>query len=78
MPYDVVIIGAGIIGTILARDLSRYHLKVAVLEKENDIADGATMANSAIVHTGYNHESAHECRRCKNVCAALSGSGMPL
>lgn len=56
MPYDVVIIGAGIIGTILARDLSRYHLKVAVLEKENDIADGATMANSAIVHTGYDPE----------------------
>ncbi len=56
MPYDVVIIGAGIVGTLLARDLSRYRLKVAVLEKENDIADGATMANSAIVHTGYDPE----------------------
>ena len=51
--YDVVIIGAGITGTVLARDLSAYHLKIAVVEKENDIADGATMANSAIVHTGY-------------------------
>jgi glycerol-3-phosphate dehydrogenase len=51
--YDVVIIGAGIVGTMLAKDLSRYQLKVALIDKENDIADGATMANSAIVHTGY-------------------------
>lgn len=54
--YDVVIIGAGITGTVLARDLSHCHLRVAVIEKENDIADGATMANSAIVHTGYDPE----------------------
>ena len=54
--YDVVIIGAGITGTMLARDLSMYHLRIAVIEKENDIADGATMANSAIVHTGYDPE----------------------
>ncbi len=54
--YDVVIIGAGITGTMLARDLSRYKLNVAVIDKENDIADGATMANSAIVHTGYDPE----------------------
>ena len=54
--YDVVIIGAGIVGTMLARDLSRYRLKVALIDKENDIADGATMANSAIVHTGYDPE----------------------
>ena len=54
--YHVVIIGAGITGTMLARDLSQYNLKVALLDKENDIADGATMANSAIVHTGYDPE----------------------
>ncbi len=51
--YDAVIIGAGITGTMLAKDLSRYQLKTAVLDRENDIADEATMANSAIVHTGY-------------------------
>lgn len=51
--YDVVIIGAGITGTVIAKDLSKYKLKVALLDKENDIADGATMANSAIIHTGY-------------------------
>ena len=54
--YDAVIIGAGIIGTMLARDLSRYSIKVAVIDKENDVANGTTMANSAIVHTGYDPE----------------------
>ncbi|MGL4283945.1 MAG: NAD(P)/FAD-dependent oxidoreductase [Eubacterium aggregans] len=53
MKYDVAIIGAGIIGTSIARALSRYQLKVALLEKENDVAMGATKANSAIVHGGY-------------------------
>lgn len=55
--YDVIIIGAGIAGTMLARDLSRYHLKTAVLDRNNDVADEATMANSAIVHTGYDPEN---------------------
>ena len=54
--YDVIIIGGGITGTMLAYKLARYDLKVALLERENDIADGATMANSAIVHTGYDPE----------------------
>lgn len=51
--YDIIIIGAGITGTMLARDLSAYRLKIALIDKENDIANGTTMANSAIVHTGY-------------------------
>lgn len=51
--YDVLIVGAGIIGSFLAHDLSKYKLKVAVLEKESDVAAGATMANSAIVHAGH-------------------------
>ena len=51
--YDVVVIGAGIIGTIIARELTRYRLKVAILERANDVSMGATKANSAIVHGGY-------------------------
>ena len=51
--YDVVIIGSGITGSAAAYELSKYQLKVAVLEKENDVAQGATKANSAILHAGY-------------------------
>ena len=51
--YDVTIVGCGITGASLAYTLSRYNLKVLVLERENDIAMGATKANSAIIHAGY-------------------------
>jgi len=51
--YDIAIIGAGIIGTSAARELSRYQFKIALLEKENDVACGGTKANSGIVHAGY-------------------------
>ncbi len=51
--YDVAIIGAGVIGALTARELSRYNLKCVVLEKENDVAMGTSKANSAIVHAGF-------------------------
>ena len=51
--YDILIIGAGIVGTGIARELSKYKLKVAVLEKDTDVANETTKANSAIVHGGY-------------------------
>lgn len=50
---DFVIIGAGVVGGFVARALSRYNASVCILEKENDVAMGATRANSAIVHAGY-------------------------
>lgn len=53
MIYDVVIVGAGVIGGMLSRELSKYNLKVVLLEKENDVAMGASRANSGIVHGGY-------------------------
>ena len=53
MRYDVAIIGAGVIGAMAARELSRYNLKVCLLEKENDVAMGASRANSGIIHGGY-------------------------
>ena len=53
MRYDVAIIGAGVVGAMAARDLSRYDLKVCLLEKENDVAMGASRANSGIIHGGY-------------------------
>ncbi|MBQ6066144.1 MAG: FAD-dependent oxidoreductase [Clostridia bacterium] len=53
MCYDVAIIGAGVIGALTARELSRYKLKTALLEARHDVAMGATKANSAIVHAGF-------------------------
>lgn len=50
---DFVIIGAGVVGGFVARALSRYDVSVMMLEKETDVAMGATRANSAIVHAGY-------------------------
>ena len=51
--YNVAIIGAGVVGGMIARKLSEYNLKVCIIEKENDVALGATKANSAIVHAGF-------------------------
>ena len=54
--YDVLIIGCGITGAAAAFELSKYRLKVGVLERENDVAVGTTKANSAILHAGYDPE----------------------
>ncbi|HSN93605.1 MAG TPA: NAD(P)/FAD-dependent oxidoreductase [Anaerolineaceae bacterium] len=51
--YDYLIIGGGVVGSFIARELSRYSDKVLLIEKEADIGMGATSANSAIVHPGY-------------------------
>ena len=51
--YDVVIIGAGVVGGLIARALSAFELKICIVEKENDVAMGTTKANSAIVHAGF-------------------------
>lgn len=51
--YDVLIVGAGIVGCFLAHDLSKKDLKVVVIEKESDVANRTTMANSAIIHSGH-------------------------
>jgi glycerol-3-phosphate dehydrogenase len=56
MIYDVLIIGAGVIGAMAARELSRYDLSVCLLEKENDVACGASRANSGIIHGGFDPE----------------------
>lgn len=56
MVYDVAIIGAGVTGVMLARELSKYRLSVCVLEKENDVACGASRANSGIIHGGFDPE----------------------
>ncbi|MBQ7714335.1 MAG: NAD(P)/FAD-dependent oxidoreductase [Clostridia bacterium] len=51
--YDVCIIGAGVVGCAVARELSKYDLRICVVEKEEDICSGSSKANSGIVHAGY-------------------------
>ena len=53
MIYDAAIIGAGVSGAFIARELSRYDIKIALLEKCNDPAMGTSKANSGIVHSGF-------------------------
>ena len=53
MKYDVAVIGAGVVGSLITRELSKYNIRIALLERCNDCAMGATKANSAIVHAGF-------------------------
>lgn len=54
--YDVLIIGAGVIGCAVAYQLSKYQLTVAVLEQASDVAAGTSGRNSAVVHAGFNNK----------------------
>ena len=54
--YDVIIIGAGVTGTAVARELSHYQTDICVLEREEDVCCGTSKANSAIIHAGYDAE----------------------
>ena len=51
--YDVAVIGAGVSGAAIARQLSRYNLKIALLDKEADVSFGTSKANSGIIHAGF-------------------------
>ena len=51
--YDILVIGAGAVGCAVARELSKYKLSVCVVEKESDVCEGTSKANSAIVHAGF-------------------------
>jgi len=53
--YDAVIIGGGMVGCAIARELSRYKISVAVLEKEDDVSWGTSCRNSGVVHAGFNN-----------------------
>ena len=55
--YDIIIIGAGVIGCAVARELSKYNARILVVEKNEDVCAGTSKANSAIVHSGYDAEN---------------------
>ena len=52
-PYDVAILGAGVVGCALAFELSKYQLRVLLLDKNFDVGEGTSKGNSAIIHTGF-------------------------
>ena len=54
--YDAVVVGGGILGCFLARNLRRWNISTLLLEKENDVCKGITRANSAIVYAGYDNK----------------------
>lgn len=57
MQYDVAVIGAGVCGALITRELSKLDLKIVMLEKFSDISMGTSKANSAIVHAGFDAET---------------------
>src|SRR5215469_502208 len=57
--YDVAIIGCGVSGVNIARRLSAYKIKTAVLEKAADGSFGTSKANSGIIHGGFHHNKKH-------------------
>ena len=58
--FDIIIVGGGIVGCMTARYLSRYDLKILLIEKESDIGMGPSAANSACIHAG--HDPVHPSR----------------
>lgn len=77
--FDVGIIGCGVTGAAIAFELSKYNLKIAIIEKENDVAMGSTKANSAIIHAGYDPKPGTLMAKlnvrgsflCKEICEKL-------
>ena len=57
--YDVAVIGAGIVGSAIARELGGHQLSVALLEARDDVGDGTSKANTALLHTGYRRHPRH-------------------
>ena len=56
MKVDVLIVGGGVIGTAIARELSRFNINIILIEKEDDVAMGTSKGNSGIIHAGYNDD----------------------
>ena len=51
--HDVVVVGAGVVGSAIARELSRFRLRCALVEAGVDIGAGTSKANTALLHTGF-------------------------
>jgi glycerol-3-phosphate dehydrogenase len=82
-PVDVLIVGAGVVGTAIARTLARYELSCVMVEAGSDVGTGTTKANTAILHTGFDAVpgtlESHLVRRGAALLAGYAGqAGIPL
>ncbi|RPE38099.1 glycerol-3-phosphate dehydrogenase [Streptomyces sp. Ag109_O5-1] len=83
-PYDVTVVGAGVVGSAIARELARHpHLEVALLEAQDDVGQGTSKANTAILHTGFDaHPGTLEARLVREgsrlLTAYAAASGIPV
>src|SRR5262249_50369622 len=82
-PYDVAVIGAGVVGAAIARELAQYRLRCALLEAADDVGTGTSKANTAIHHTGFDAKPGTlEARLVRRGHALLAdyapGAGIPL
>lgn len=67
--YDVIVIGAGVVGSAVARELSRFDLKIGVLEKNLDVCNEQSGRNSAVIHGGFAYETgSNKARFCVEGC----------
>ena len=69
--FDVLIIGGGVTGGMILRELAKYRVRACILEKENDVSCGASKANSGIIHGGFDPEP-------DTLKAKLNVAGVPL
>ena len=70
--YDVAVIGAGVVGAAIARELARYELDVALIEAGPDVGAGTSKANTAILHTGFDAAPGTlEARLLRRGCALM-------
>ena len=69
--YDAVIIGGGVVGNAIARELSRFEIKTAVLEKEPDVAMETSCRNSGVLHSGINYKPGTLRARLSNRAASV-------
>ena len=51
--YDVIVVGAGVVGSAIARELARHRLRIALVDASDDVGNGTSKANTAILHTGF-------------------------
>ena len=80
--FDVAVIGGGVIGGLILRELTKYNLNVCLLEKESDVSMGASKANSGIVHAGFDAKegtlkaslNVKGAKLMENLCKELSAS----